>query len=37
MVFYRITIVPFSEELRVADPGLISLFYMDDAAFDGLE
>ena len=36
MVLYRITLVPLAEELRVADPGLISPFYADDAAFDGL-
>ena len=34
MVFYGITIVPFYEELRVADPGLLLPFYVDDAAFD---
>ena len=36
MVLYGITLVPFAEELREADPGLLSPFYTDDAAFDGL-
>ena len=36
MVFYGITLVPLAEELRAADPGLLSPFYADDAAFDGL-
>ena len=36
MVLYRITLVSLAEELRAADPGLFSLFYADDAAFDGL-
>ena len=35
MVLYGITLVPLAEDLRVADPGLPSPFYMDDAAFDG--
>ena len=35
MVLYGITLVLPEEELRAADPGLISLFYADDAAFDG--
>ena len=35
MVLYGITLVPLAEELRSADPGLISPFYADDAAFDG--
>ena len=34
MVLYGITLVPLSEELRVADPGLFLPFYADDAAFD---
>ena len=34
MVLYGITPVPLSEELRAADPGLLSPFYADDAAFD---
>ena len=36
MVLYGITLVPLDEELRAADPGLLSPFYADDAAFDGL-
>ena len=36
MVLYRITIVPLTEELRATDLGLLSPFYADDAAFDGL-
>ena len=35
MVLYRITLVPLAEELRAADPGLLSPFYEDDAAFNG--
>ena len=34
MVLYRIALVPLAEELRVADLGLLSLFYADDVAFD---
>ena len=34
MVLYRITLVPLAEELRAADPGLLSPFYTDDASFD---
>ena len=37
MVLYRITLVSLAEELRAADPGLLSPFYADDAAFDGSE
>ena len=37
MVLYGITLIALSEELRAADPGLLSPFYADDAAFDGLE
>ena len=37
MVLYRITLVPLAEELRAADPGLLSPFYTDDAAFNGSE
>ena len=37
MVLYRIALVPLAEELRLADPGLLSPFYADDAAFDGSE
>ena len=36
MVLYGITLVPLSEELRAADPGILLPFYADDAAFDGL-
>ena len=36
MVLYRIALVPLAEELRAADPGLLSPFYADNAAFDGL-
>ena len=36
MVLYGITPIPFAQELQAADPGLISPFYADDAAFDGL-
>ena len=36
MVFYGITLVPLAECLRVVDPGLLSPFYADDAAFNGL-
>ena len=35
MVLYGITLVPLAEELQAADPGLLSPFYADDAAFDG--
>ena len=35
MVLYRITLVPLTEELRAADPGLLSPFYANDADFDG--
>ena len=36
MVLYRITLDPLAEELRAADPGLLSPFYADDAAFERL-
>ena len=36
MVLYGITIFPLEEELQAANPGLLSLFYADDATFDGL-
>ena len=36
MVLYGITLVLLEEELRDVDPTLISPFYDDDAAFDGL-
>ena len=35
MVLYGITLTPLAEELRVADPGLLSPFYADDAVCDG--
>ena len=35
MVLYRITPVPLAEELRAADPGILSPLYADDAVFDG--
>ena len=35
MVLYGITLAPLAEELRTADPGLLSPFYADDAVFDG--
>ena len=37
MVLYVITLAPLSGELILADPGLLSPFYADDAVFDGLE
>ena len=37
MVLYGITFIPLAEELRAADPGLLSPFYADDGAFDGSE
>ena len=37
VVLYGITLIPLVKELRAADPGLLSLFYVDDAAFDGSE
>ena len=36
MVLYGITLVPLEEELRVEDPGILSPFYADDTAFNGL-
>ena len=36
MVLYGITLVLLAEELGAADPGLLSPFYADDAAFGGL-
>ena len=35
MVLYGITLVPLAQELRAADSGLLSPFYVDDVAFDG--
>ena len=37
MVLYGITLSPLAEELRAEDSGLLSLFYLDDAEFDGSE
>ena len=37
MFLYGITLVPLAEDLRSADPGLLSPFYADNAAFNGLE
>ena len=36
MVLYGKTLIPLAEELRAADPGLFSPFYVDDAMFDSL-
>ena len=36
MVLYGIILVPLAKELRVAEPGMLSLFYAYDAMFDGL-
>ena len=36
MVLYRITLSPLAEDLWAADPGLLTIFYLDDAVFDGL-
>ena len=36
MVLYGIALFPLAEELRAADPGLLSPFYADDVAFDVL-
>ena len=35
MILYEITFVPLKEELRYVEPILLSLFYFNDAAFDG--
>ena len=35
MVFYGITLVPLAEEIRAADRGILSPFYVDDTVFDG--
>ena len=35
MVLYGINLSPLTEELRDADPTLLSPFYADDAEFDG--
>ena len=36
MVLYGIILVPLAEELRDADPTLLSPFYANDATFEGL-
>ena len=36
MVLNRITIFPLAKEFRAAYTGMLYLFYVDDAAFDGL-
>ena len=36
MVLYGIRLVLLAKELKAADAGLLSPFYVDDAAFDGL-
>ena len=36
MVLYGVTLVPLAEELRTADPEILSPFYADDAAVDDL-
>ena len=36
MVFYGITLVPLAKEIRAADPGLLTPFYVDDKVFEGL-
>ena len=35
MVLHGITLVPLAEEVQLVDLGLLTLFYVDDAAFDG--
>ena len=35
MVLYGITLVPLDEEPKVADLRYLSIFYADDAVFDG--
>ena len=37
MIPYKINLTPMDKKLRVADPGILSLFYTDDVAFDGSE
>ena len=37
MVLYGITLVLLEEDLRDADPTILSTFYADDAVFDGLD
>ena len=35
IVLYGINLAPLAEELRAADPGILSPFYADNAAFNG--
>ena len=35
IILYIFNFSPLEEELRVSDPGLLTLFYADDAAFYG--
>ena len=35
MDLYGITLIPLEEELQSLDPGILSLFYSYNAAFDG--
>ena len=37
LFLYGVTLVPLTEELRAAYPGIIAPFYTYDAAFDGSE
>ena len=37
MILYRIILFPLAKELRAADLGLLSTFYVDNAAFGGSE
>ena len=37
MVLYWITLIPLAEEIRAEDPGLLTPFYADNAAFDRSE
>ena len=36
MVLYGITLVPLAEEVRAANPGILSPFYADDTTFNSL-
>ena len=35
MLLYGITLTPLARELRAAESGILSSFYVDDVAFDG--
>ena len=37
MILYRIILFPLAKELRAADLGMLSTFYVDNAAFGGSE